>query len=99
MTYLSIGIICLGLFFSLVGAIGAIRLPDFYTRSHAIGVTDTLGALLILGGLGLHYGLSLTSAKLFFILLFIYIANPTITHIFVRAAKRTGLKPWMRENS
>jgi len=94
MNYLACILICFGLFFSLVAAIGAIRLPDFYTRSHAIGVTETLGALLILSGLGCSYGFSLITAKLFFILIFIYVANPTMTHVFVRAALRTGLKPW-----
>jgi len=87
-------LVSVGIFFLFVGGVGALRLPDFFTRSHAIGVIDTLGSLLILGGLILHYGPSIAAAKLFFLLLFIFIANPTITHIFTRAALRAGLKPW-----
>lgn len=83
-----------GLFFLTVAGIGAIRLPDFYSRSHAIGVTDTLGTLLILLGTIFYYGWSLIAAKLVIILVFIYIANPTVTHILVRAAMRSGLPAW-----
>jgi len=36
--------IALGLFFVLAGSIGVLRFPDFYTRLHAAGMTDTLGA-------------------------------------------------------
>jgi len=88
-----------GFGFLSVAAIGAIRLPDFYTRSHAIAVTDTLGTLLILGGLMIHYGFNFDSAKLFLIVLFIYVANPTITHALVRAAYRSGLSPWKVKSS
>jgi len=97
MIVVSVLLILIGLFFLGVSALGAIRLPDFYTRSHAIGVTDTLGTLLVLGGLVAFYGISLITAKLLFLLLFVYIANPTVTHVLVRAAVKSGLKPWVRE--
>jgi len=84
----------LGVSFLSIAAIGALRLPDFYTRSHAIGVMDTTGALLLLSGLALQYGLSPVTAKLIFLLLFLYLANPTMTHVLVRAAIKSGLKPW-----
>jgi len=87
-----------GLFFLAVAAIGALRLPDFYTRSHALGVTDTLGTFLLLAGLVFHYGISITSAKILLIVLFIQLANPTITHVLFRAAWRSGLKPWTKKN-
>ncbi|MGZ0245577.1 MAG: cation:proton antiporter, partial [Alphaproteobacteria bacterium] len=53
-----------GSFFLLVGAIGVLRLPDLYTRSHAAGITDTMGAILILLGLMLQGGFTLITAKL-----------------------------------
>ena len=43
-----------GMFFSVVGGIGLIRLPDVFSRMHGAGMTDTLGAGLILGGLAVH---------------------------------------------
>lgn len=88
-----------GFFFLFVAAVGAIRLPDFYTRSHALGVTDTLGTLLVLAGLALQHGVSFISGKILLILLFIYIANPTVTHVLVKAARQAGLKPWTKEDS
>ncbi len=54
---------------------------------------DTVSTLLILSGLALHFGWSTETAKLVFLLLFIYLANPTITHVLVRAALKAGLKP------
>jgi len=94
MNIVSITLMGLGLFFLLAAGVGAIRLPDFYTRSHALGVIDTLGTLFILGAIILEQGVSFVSAKLLLLLIFIYVANPTVTHVLLRAAMRSGLKPW-----
>ena len=84
-----------GSFFCVAGALGLCRLPDFYTRLHGAGVIDTLGAALILIGLMLQAGLSLVTAKLVFILFFIYIASPTSTHAIAQAAYDRGLEPML----
>ena len=84
-----------GSFFCVAGALGICRLPDFYTRLHGAGVIDTLGASLILIGLMLQAGLSLVTAKLVFILFFIYIASPTSTHAIAQAAYDCGLEPML----
>lgn len=94
MILLSAPLILAGFFFLLIAAIGALRLPDFYTRSHALGVTDTLGTLLILTGVALLHGFRPETVKIFLIVLFFYFANPVITHVLFRAALRSGLKPW-----
>jgi len=86
-----------GLFFLMVGAIGLVRLPDFYTRLHAAGICDTLGLTLTLLGLMVYQGLTLTSLKILIIWLFVLLASPTATHVLIRAAYRAGLKPWTRE--
>ncbi len=77
--------------FCVVGGIGMIRMPDFYTRSHAASLTDTLGATLILFGLALQAGFSLVTVKLVFVLLFIYLTTPTATHALVKAAHARGI--------
>jgi len=77
--------------FSIIGGIGMIRMPDFYTRSHAASITDTMGATLILLGLGLHSGLNLVTVKLFMIFLFLYLTSPTAAHALVKAAYSKGL--------
>ncbi len=82
-----------GSFFCLVGALGLIRMPDFYTRMHAASVTDTLGAGLILLGLMLHAGLSLVSVKLLILGLLIFFTSPAASHALARAAMLRGLNP------
>ncbi len=85
-----------GAVFVLAGAIGVIRLPDFYTRLHAAGVTDTLGAELIVIGLIIQFGFSQASAKLALIGLFLFMTSPTATHAIANAAYRSGLKPLLQ---
>ncbi len=91
-------IIALGAFFLLVGSIGLIRLPDFFARTHATGKSDTLGILLILFGLILTQGLSVNSAKLLIILVFVAMTNPTATNALSKAAFRFRLTPWFKKD-
>ena len=79
--------------FCVTGAIGLLRLPDFYTRLHGAGVVDTLGAGMILVGLMLQAGLSLVTVKLLFILFFILVTSPTATHAIAHAAHDRELEP------
>jgi multicomponent Na+:H+ antiporter subunit G len=79
--------------FCIVGAVGLLRMPDFYTRVHAASVTDTLGAGLILLGLILQAGWTLVAAKLVMIGLLIFFTSPAATHALARAALGRGLKP------
>lgn len=81
-----------GCAFCVIGGIGMIRMPDFYSRSHAASLTDTLGASLILLGLGLQAGLSLIAVKLLFIYIFLYITSPTAAHALVKAAYSKGVR-------
>jgi multicomponent Na+:H+ antiporter subunit G len=75
-----------GVAFALIGSVGLLRMPDFYTRLHAAGITDTLGAGLILLGLALQAGWTLVSVKLLLILLFMWFTSPIATHALSRAA-------------
>lgn len=77
----------------LLGGIGLLRFPDFYTRLHAAGMTDTLCALLIIAGLVLQAGFTLLSLKLGLILLFMLFTAPTASHALARAALADEVKP------
>lgn len=77
-----------------IGAVGLLRLPDFYARSHAATKPDTLGLVLLLLGLAFYDGFDLNSAKMLVIILFIFLANPAGSHALGRAAIRNGLIPW-----
>ena len=87
--------ICLlgGGIFLLIGALGVLRLPDFYTRLHAVSICDTLGAGLVLVGLMLQGGLSLVTVKLLLIFYFMMFTGPTAVHALAEAALQGKLKP------
>ncbi|MEJ2577153.1 MAG: monovalent cation/H(+) antiporter subunit G [Gammaproteobacteria bacterium] len=82
-----------GAFLGISGALGILRFPDFYSRLHAAGVTDTLCAALILTGLMLQAGLSLISVKLVFVLGFLWYTSPVASHALASAALHAGLAP------
>lgn len=79
--------------FCIVGGIGLLRMPDFYTRVHAASVTDTLGVGLILLGLVLQAGWTLVAVKLAVIGLLIFFTSPAATHALAKAALGRGLEP------
>jgi len=85
-----------GCFIIVVAAIGVVRFPDFFSRMHPAGKADTLGQGMVLFGLMLYEGLTFVSLKLFLIILFIFIANPTATHAIAKAAYIAGVKPWQK---
>ena len=94
MTALASLVLLLGFFFIFTGALGILRFPDFYTRLHAMGKTDTLGVALMALGVAILEGPTLNGAKVLFIILFVGLASPTATHALGRAAHRAGLVPW-----
>lgn len=79
--------------FCMVGGLGMLRMPDFYTRMHAASVTDTLGAGLVLLGLLLQAGWTLAAAKLAIVGLLIFFTSPAATHALAKAALGRGLEP------
>ena len=83
----------LGSLFSVVGAIGLLRLPDFYTRMHGGALTDTLGAWLILLGLMLQAPEYLVASKLVMIGLLLALTSPVSTHALARSALHHGQEP------
>lgn len=83
--------------FCVVGAVGLLRMPDFYTRMHAASVIETMGAGLILLGLLLQAGFTLVAVKLLMVGLLIFFASPAATHALARAAMVRGLKPLLAD--
>jgi len=86
-----------GGFFCIVGALGLLRMPDFYTRMHAASLIDTLGAGLILAGLMMQAGLTLVTVKLLMVGLLLFFSSPTASHAIARAAMGHGLKPLLHK--
>ena len=94
LSWIAIGI---GAAFILVGGLGLIRMPDFFTRLHATSVADTAGAGFILLGLMFQAGLTLTSFKLVLIFVFLVFTAPTAAHALAHAALLDGVLPWTRK--
>lgn len=78
--------------FVVIGGIGVLRMPDFYTRLHAASVTESLGAIMILLGLMMQGGLSLVTVKLVIVLFFLLFTSPTSAYALANAALLGGLK-------
>jgi multicomponent Na+:H+ antiporter subunit G len=92
-------LLCAGGFFCVVGAIGVLRMPDFYTRAHAASLNDSLGGGLILLGLTLQAGFTLVAAKLLVIGLLLFFTSPAATHALAKAALGRGLQPVLHQES
>lgn len=93
---LSWGCLILGCAFCMIGGLGLLRLPDFYSRMHGGGITDTLGAGLVLIGLMFQGGLTMVTVKLAMILVALLITSPTSTHAVGKAAFTSGLEPFAK---
>ena len=77
----------------LVGGVGLLRFPDFYTRLHAASVTETLALTLIMFGLFLQAGANLIGLKLALVFIFMLLTGPVATHALARAARHGRLAP------
>ncbi|NCG41046.1 MAG: cation:proton antiporter [Actinobacteria bacterium] len=86
-------LITVGMFFLIVGSIGILRLPDVFSRTHALSLTDSLGAFFVLAGLAVYEGLTINCLRIVVVMLLIYLMNPVISHATLRAAYRSGLRP------
>lgn len=95
--------LALGCFLDLTGAIGILRMPDFYSRLHPAGKSDTLAQFFIVVGLMFQVGdfasdYWATLSKLVLIALFMFLTTPLATHAITKAAHLAGLQPWTRNN-
>ncbi len=97
-------LLTLGGAFVFIGGLGALRMPDLYTRMHAASLTDSIGPVLIMAGIMLQAGLSLSSIKLAAILLFLVVTGPTASNALASAALLAGTRteqarPFEREHT
>ncbi|HEX9776528.1 MAG TPA: monovalent cation/H(+) antiporter subunit G [Geopsychrobacteraceae bacterium] len=100
MTVIASIFILAGLFFFAIGVLGILRFPDFYSRLHAAGKSDSLASVLVITGVAL-YNLQeftvanlLVSIKIMLITVFIYVASPTATYALTKTAMILGFEPW-----
>jgi multicomponent Na+:H+ antiporter subunit G len=91
-------LILLGSFFTIVGALGIVRMPEIFTRMHAASVTDTLGTGFLILGMALQAGFGLVTLKLVFLLALFFFTGPVVTHALAQACLHEGVKPLLAED-
>lgn len=90
--------IAVGVVALLTGSLGLIRLPDLYSRTHAVGMIDTASVGFIILGLIIHEGFTLISVKLALVGIFLFFTSPIATHAVSQVAYRSGVKPVTEES-
>ena len=96
--WLAVALLVGGVFFGLVTAVGLVRLPDVYTRSHAASKSDTLGSVLSLVAVAIALQSGIATIKAVLLLLFLFLTSPTAAHAVTRAAEDQGIEPWTRDS-
>jgi multicomponent Na+:H+ antiporter subunit G len=91
-------LILLGSFFTVVGALGLVRMPEIFTRMHAASVIDTLGVGFLILGMGLQAGFTLVTLKLVFLLALFFFTGPVVTHALAQACLHEGVEPMLAED-
>lgn len=86
-------LLLIGALLAVVGTIGVLRFPDFYTRLHAASVTDTAAATLAIAGMALLAPSGAVVFKLAVVWLFLFLTGPTSSHALANAAHTAGLQP------
>lgn len=91
-------VILAGLTLMALGSVGIVRLPDFFSRTHAASKVDTVGIVVVLLGIAVLEGFTLNAGKVLLAAVFISLTNPVAAHALARAALRQGFKPWRRQD-
>lgn len=86
-----------GLIFMIVGSIGILRLPDFFTRTHATSKVDTVGIVITLIGIAFIGQGRVEGDKALLAALLIMLTNPVAAHALAKAAYAAGITPWKKE--
>lgn len=95
---ISWALILFGLFFTVTGAVGLLRMPDVFTRLHAVSVIDTVGVGFLILGLCLQAGLSLVTLKLLILLALFFFIGPVVTHALAQACLHENIQPLLEHN-
>lgn len=83
--------------FYVIGAIGLNRMPEVFTRMHAVSVGETLGLALLVFGMLLQAGFTLVAVKLIFIVIALWTGGAVATHALARAALHAGEWPLLAD--
>ena len=88
--------ILVGCLFIFSSAVGFIKMPDFFTKVHAAGISDSFGCPLALVGIAILCGSAIMALKIILLILFMLLTGPTMTYLLASGAIKTGLRPITR---
>lgn len=77
-------LILIGSIFILIAAIGLLRLPNIYLKMHAAAKSATLGAGLVLFGVGMQVKEVSGVTEIFLLIMFIALTNPISSHLIAK---------------
>ena len=86
----------MGLFFFIAGSIGLLRLPDVYSRLHALTKADNLGLGLLVVGLSVFIGDPLVAVKLVLVWVLVLASSAASAHLIAQRARRRERGEWKR---
>ena len=91
--------ILLGVVALITGSLGLVKLPDLFSRTHAVGMMDTAGVGFIILGLIIYEGFTLVNVKLALVGIFLFFTSQIATHAVAQVAMRSGIKPKLDDDS
>lgn len=84
----------IGSVFTLLAAIGLLRMPDLLMRMHTNTKSTTMGIGLIMLGVAVYFGDITTVTRALAVVVFLFITAPISSHLLARAAYFSGLPLW-----
>ncbi len=91
--YVAAALMLTGAVFSLLAAVGVLRLPDLYTRMHAASKAGVVGAGLVLLAVAIESGDGSVVIRAVLGILFLLLSTPVGAHLLAKAAFRAGFRP------
>lgn len=92
LSYLSIAMLAFGMFFVLTGSVGMLKMNDFWLRVHVVGLIDSPGIVLTLGGIVFSLGFGTDAFKLVLLIVLLLITGPVTIHMLCQALRHQESK-------
>lgn len=86
-------VLVLGAVFTLLAAVGVVRLPDLYTRMHAASKAGAVGGGLILIAVAVLSQDAAVAIRAIVGVIFLLLTTPVSAHLLARASYLSGYRP------
>ena len=97
--WVSYGLATIGCFFFVAGSIGLLRLPDIYSRLHALTKADNVGLGLVILAVMLQQTSWVSVAKLFVVWVLVLVTSASVSMLTARASLRANIAVWRKKDA